>query len=191
VTPISSSEIVDTMRILSSPVLFSLFPLIASNLLFDLLIKAGSEEDHEEGERYVSGETELSCSCSTLLLSSLGQAAGVQPQSMGIYKRWDGQEYSQRPVYRGPASSVLYFSEQPTYSCWMIGPHLGSLSGYIYNPSLDFPCPYFLPHGWKFFSGADEEWFIDPSLVLRCIPANANNGTKEEEEGPLAFVVLT
>ena len=40
-TPISSSEIADTMRILSSPVLLSLFPLIASNLLFDLLIKAG------------------------------------------------------------------------------------------------------------------------------------------------------
>ena len=35
--------------------------------------------------------------------------------------RWEGQEYSQRPVYRGPASSVLYFSEQPTYSCWMVG----------------------------------------------------------------------
>ena len=34
--------------------------------------------------------------------------------------RWNGQEYSQRPVYRGPASSVLYFSEQPTYSCWMV-----------------------------------------------------------------------
>ena len=54
-----------------------------------LLFSFRSEEDHEEGERYVSGETELSCSCSTLLLSSLGQAAGVLPQSMGIYKRFE------------------------------------------------------------------------------------------------------
>merc|ERR1712192_274351 len=152
-------KIVNTMRILSSTVFSSFFPLIASNLLFDLLIQAGSEEGYEESERYLSDETEDSCSCSTLLLSSLGQAAGVQPQSMGIYQRWDGQEYSQRPVYRGPASSVLYFSEQPTYSCWMIGPHLGSLSG------------------------SDEEWFVDSSLVLRCIPATANNRT-DEEEGP-------
>jgi len=172
------------------PVFITFLPLIASNLLFDFLTKSRSEEDYEDEGRYLPGENELSCSCANLLLSSLGQAAGVQPQSMGIYERWEGQEYSQRPVYRGPASSVLYFSEQPTYSCWMVGPHLGSLSGFIYNPSLDFPCPYNLPQGWKYFSGSDEEWFTDSSLVLRCIPANARNGT-EEEEGSLAFVVLT
>ena len=36
-----TQEIADTMRILSSPVFLSFLPLIASNLLFDLLIKAG------------------------------------------------------------------------------------------------------------------------------------------------------
>ena len=44
----------------------------------------------EEGdEYYLPDESELSCSCSSLLLSSLGQAAGVQPQSMGIYERFE------------------------------------------------------------------------------------------------------
>ena len=47
-----------------------------------------SEEDYEDEGRYLPGENELSCSCANLLLSSLGQAAGVQPQSMGIYERW-------------------------------------------------------------------------------------------------------
>ena len=54
-----------------------------------LLFSSRPEEDYEASERYVSDETELSCSCSTLLLSSLGQAAGVQPQSMGIYERFE------------------------------------------------------------------------------------------------------
>ena len=35
-------------------------------------------------------------------------------------KRLEGKEYSQRYVYRGPTSSVLYFSVQPSYSCWMV-----------------------------------------------------------------------
>ena len=35
-------------------------------------------------------------------------------------KRLEGKEYSQRSVYRGPTSSVLYFSVQPSYSCWMV-----------------------------------------------------------------------
>ena len=93
------------MRIISSPVFLSFLPLIASNLLFDLLLKAGYKSitslreiyefnplmfalRSEEGdEYYLPDESELSCSCSSLLLSSLGQAAGVQPQSMGIYER--------------------------------------------------------------------------------------------------------
>ena len=46
-----------------------------------------SEEGDEDHKSYLPHESELSCPCSTLLLSSLGQAAGVQPQSMGIYER--------------------------------------------------------------------------------------------------------
>ena len=34
-----TQEIADTMRIISSPFFLSFFPLIASNLLFDLLLK--------------------------------------------------------------------------------------------------------------------------------------------------------
>ena len=103
VTQISDKEIAGTMHIFF-PVFITFLPLIASNLLFDFLTKSRwnqenhpwefdffaprSEEDYEDEGRYLPGENELSCSCANLLLSSLGQAAGVQPQSMGIYERW-------------------------------------------------------------------------------------------------------
>ena len=53
------------------------------NLTLDMFALRSEEGD----EYYLPDESELSCSCSSLLLSSLGQAAGVQPQSMGIYER--------------------------------------------------------------------------------------------------------
>merc|ERR1712004_449047 len=160
--------ITETMRLFFSLVVVSI--LVANSYSFHLR----SDKGLEEGE-------DFACSCPTLLLSSLSQAARDQPQTLGIYKRLEGKEYSQRSVYRGPTSSVLYFSVQPSYSCWMVGPQLGSLSGFIHNPSQDFLCPYLLPQGWKFFSAANNEWLIDPSLVLRCITeAKANNRTEVE-----------
>ena len=172
--------------------------------------------------------------------------------------RWNGQEYSQRPVYRGPASSVLYFSEQPDYSCWMVSlvfrhgeenpkqtlnssimkdwstfgvtlwVHLQSFPGL--SLSLLPPTGYASIRLSFWNSPKSTVWFgllllkqdgnfslgqmrsgllthllcklysniiifllnyFDACLFsLRCIPANVNNGTAEDD-GSLSLVVLT
>merc|ERR1711890_71508 len=77
----------------------------------------------------VAGKQRMSCGCRQLVISSLGKAAQLQPQAMGIYKSYN-QQYSKRPAYMGPGAMRLYYSVQRGYSCWMVSNSLGSVSGY-------------------------------------------------------------
>ena len=46
---------------------------------------------------------EANCTCASLLLSSLGAAGREHPGLMGVWRGWEGKEWSRRPVYRGPS----------------------------------------------------------------------------------------
>ena len=99
-----------------APAQLSSFPLLDRLLVFNLKVWVFTR-----GKRFLW--------MSDIYIVQLCIWRAVLVVSMGFSMfRWNGQEYSQRPVYRGPASSVLYFSEQPTYSCWMV-----SLELYIRN----------------------------------------------------------
>jgi hypothetical protein len=137
-------------------------------------------------------EDEEDCACSEILVSSLGPAARHQPQAMGVYLTYGGQSYSQRPAYQGPGPVTLYYSQQQEFSCWMVGPGLGALSGYLYNSGYHYnsPCAYQLSEGWKYWSTSEDDWLEDASLAIRCIPPHpAANQTMAAEES-LALLVL-
>ena len=95
-----------------APAQLSSFPLLDRLLVFNLKVWVFTR-----GKRFLW--------MSDIYIVQLCIWRAVLVVSMGFSMfRWNGQEYSQRPVYRGPASSVLYFSEQPTYSCWMVKPRI-------------------------------------------------------------------
>jgi hypothetical protein len=110
----------------------------------------------------------VSCPCKKILVSSLGEAASTQSQALGVYQYY--QEFAGHPSYYGPthlhASNRLYFSKQ--YQGYILGDKLGSNVGNLYVPTT-INCPYMIPGGWQYYA---ERWFVDATLVVRCIPAS-------------------
>merc|ERR1711971_566989 len=107
-----------------------------------------------------------SCSCSKLILSSLGPAATFQPHVMGVYaKSWT--DYGGRESYRQNYGQDYRLYWLPTG--WMVGDARGAPTGYVHNPDLSRNCAYNLPGGWLFYSSSHSAWFPDQTLVLRCI----------------------
>eukprot|EP00092_Neocalanus_flemingeri_P069493 GFUD01085175.1.p1 GENE.GFUD01085175.1~~GFUD01085175.1.p1 ORF type:complete len:180 (-),score=35.64 GFUD01085175.1:65-604(-) len=110
------------------------------------------------------GSAEKSCGCQNLILSSLGETKHSQPNSLGIYKYyqlWQGQ-----PAYYGPGGSWLY---SLAGGGWLVGPQLGSPTGFIHNTDRSPLCPYEIPGGWMYFNAHAGLWYVDTTLVLRCI----------------------
>ena len=82
---------------------------------------------------------------------------------MGIYKAYT--TYNGYTAYHGPGSNRLYYAHAGTGG-WLIGPSLGSPTGYIYNASHS-ECPYMIVSGWMFVLNGN--WVRDDTLVVRCI----------------------
>ena len=80
---------------------------------------------------------------------------------MGVYKYY--QKYNGYPSYYGPQGKRLYFLQ---HSGWLIGPTLGSPTGFIHN-NQQYACPYLIPKGWMFVNSG--YWYDDATLVVRCI----------------------
>ncbi len=81
---------------------------------------------------------------------------------MGIYKYYG--LYNGKPSYYGPSGKRLYFLAG---SGWLIGPTLGSGTGYIHNAS-QYQCPYLIMNPeWMYVNSG--YWYKDATLVVRCI----------------------
>jgi len=135
--------------------------------LFDWIGESSFARDLKKIEGSVAYAT---CPCKRLLLSSLGPATYAQSAVLGVYAYY--QEFNGRSAFYGPVnthrSNRLYFSQQ--YNFWILGDKLGSNAGFIYNPTA-LMCPYMIPDRWQYFDGNMKLWYIDPTLVLRCIPS--------------------
>ena len=82
--------------------------------------------------------------------------------SMGVYTYY--QMYNNRPAYHSPNGRRLYFANS---NSWLIGPTLGSPTGYVHNGNYTYQCPYLIPDGWMFVNSG--YWYNDKTLVVRCI----------------------
>ena len=80
---------------------------------------------------------------------------------MGTYSLYS--TFNGRPAYHTTNGQRLYFLNG---SGWLIGPTLGSPTGYIHNGN-QYACPYLIPDGWMYVNGG--YWYKDASLVVRCI----------------------
>merc|ERR1711973_290630 len=126
----------------------------------------GAPPDLSIASSSLSSSLSSSCSCSKLILSSLGPAATFQPHVMGIYtKTWT--DYGGRESYRQNYGQDYRLYWLP--SGWMVGDARGAPTGYVHNPDQSRSCAYGLPTGWLFYSPSHHSWFPDQTLVLRCI----------------------
>ena len=81
---------------------------------------------------------------------------------MGVFKYY--QMYNGKPSYYNKVTGRrLYFLPN---SGWLIGPTLGSPTGYIHN-SGQYQCPYLIPDGWMYVNSG--YWYADKTMVVRCI----------------------
>ena len=82
-------------------------------------------------------------------------------ESMGIFKFY--QNYNGYPAYQQSRTGKrLYFLRG---SGWLIGPQIGSPTGFIHNGN-QYQCPYMIPNGWMYVKNG--HWFIDETLIVRC-----------------------
>lgn len=83
--------------------------------------------------------------------------------SMGVYKYY--QLYGGFPAYANTNGNGnrIYMLQG---SGWLIGPQLGSPTGFIHNGN-PYQCPYLIPGGWQYVNRG--HWSEDKSLVVRCI----------------------
>jgi len=82
---------------------------------------------------------------------------------MGTYKYY--QMYNNRPAYQKNSGHRLYYL--PNARSWLIGPTLGSPTGYIHNGNYGYQCPYLIPSGWMYVNSG--YWYEDNTLIVRCI----------------------
>ena len=84
--------------------------------------------------------------------------------SMGVYTYYT--MYNNRPAYHCSKSGrQLYFLANSR--SWLVGPSLGSPTGYLHNGNISYQCPYLIPDGWMFVNSG--YWYNDQTLVVRCI----------------------
>eukprot|EP00092_Neocalanus_flemingeri_P069494 GFUD01085176.1.p1 GENE.GFUD01085176.1~~GFUD01085176.1.p1 ORF type:complete len:167 (-),score=34.68 GFUD01085176.1:65-565(-) len=152
---------------------FLLLKLIEAGDIVEIFGEISSSKiDHEVPESgakppdltIIAGSAERSCGCQNLILSSLGETKHSQPNALGIYKYY--QLWLGQPAYHGPYGSWLY---SLAGGGWLVGPQLGSPTGFIHNTDRSPLCPYEIPGGWMYFNAHAGLWYVDTTLVLRCI----------------------
>merc|ERR1719186_53123 len=111
---------------------------------------------------FPQGSAERSCGCKQLILSSIGEARYNQPNALGIYKYY--QPWHGQPAYYGPNGSRMYTMAG---GGWLVGPTIGSPTGYIHNKDRSSLCPYEIPGGWMYFNAHAGVWYTDTTLVFR------------------------
>lgn len=82
---------------------------------------------------------------------------------MGVYIY--SKMYNRVPSYSGPLGNMLYYLNG---SGWLIGPSLGNPTGFIHNGNHN-QCPYLIPNGWMYYNKGRGNWYLDNTLVVRCI----------------------